>query len=309
MNKFRREITIEILVGLFMFTVLIALSVFTIVLSREKFFSKTYPYEIVFSEVNGLREGDNVYLRGMNIGRVRQTMLENNRVHVFVTLESPIELRHGYSIEVVDSSMLGGKYLKIYEGPEDGAVLGEHVTILGSQPVDMIQELSKAVQGLQGMINSVEQGEGTLGKLLGNDEIYNNLVAVSEDIRTIVSGIRGGEGTVGKLLNDDTVYEDAAAMMASLRRVSEGLENGEGTLGRLMSEDEGLYDNLNATMASMRQISERINSGEGTLGKLVADSKLYDEATLLVEDVRAAVDDLREASPITSFGSVLFGAF
>jgi hypothetical protein len=28
-----------------------------------------------------------------------------------------------------------------------------------------------------------------------------------------------------------------------------------------------------------------------------------------IEDVRAAIDDLREASPITSFGSVLFGAF
>jgi len=59
----------------------------------------------------------------------------------------------------------------------------------------------------------------------------------------------------------------------------------------------------------VRSIAESIDAGEGTLGKLVRDAKLYDETTSLVEDVRAAVDDLREASPITSFGSVIFGAF
>ena len=51
MNKFRREITIEILVGLFMFTVLIALGIFTIVLSRENFLRDAYSYEFVFTEV------------------------------------------------------------------------------------------------------------------------------------------------------------------------------------------------------------------------------------------------------------------
>ena len=62
-------------------------------------------------------------------------------------------------------------------------------------------------------------------------------------------------------------------------------------------------------MSSIRSISEQISSGQGTLGKLVRDDRLYDETALLVEDMRAAIDDLREASPITSFSSVLFGAF
>ena len=80
MNKYGREVSIEILVGLFMFTVLIALGVFTIVLSRDNFFSASHQYEFVFNEVSGLREGESVYLRGVNIGNVKQTMLEDNRV-------------------------------------------------------------------------------------------------------------------------------------------------------------------------------------------------------------------------------------
>ena len=308
-NKHRREVTIEILVGLFMFSVLIALGIFTIVLSRNNLFQDTYQYEFVFTEVGGLREGDNVYLRGMNVGRVKQTLLEDHRVHVYATLDVPIQLRLGYKVEVVDASMLGGKNLKIYEGPENEKVLGENVTVFGSPPIDIISEVAETVNGLKNIISAVERGEGTFGKLLYDDEVYNSLASASEDFSKMIASVEQGEGTIGKLLKDDTVYEDASAMMVNLRTISDRLEQGEGTLGKLMTEDSQIFDDLEAALVAVRGISESINAGEGTLGKLVRDAKLYDETSLLVEDVRAAVDDLREASPITSFGSVLFGAF
>lgn len=309
MDKYRREISIEILVGLFMFTVLIALGVFTIVLSRENFLKKSYNYEFVFSEVSGLKEGDNVYLRGMNIGRVKQTTLEDSQVHVYVTLNVPIHLRLGYRIEVVNASMLGGKYLKIYEGPENAPPLGNNVTILGSPPVDVIEELGQAVKGIQAMIDSVNQGKGTLGKLLNDDTMYNNMVSVSEDLKMVGDRLEKGEGTIGKLFKDEEVYNDVHRLTANLREISDRLAAGKGTLGQLLSNDSSVYDDFGATMKSVRSITEKVDKGKGTLGKLVDDSTLYDQATLMVKDMRAAIDDLREASPITSFSSVVFGAF
>jgi hypothetical protein len=245
----------------------------------------------------------------MNVGRVKQTQLENSRVHVFVSLDNPITLRQGYSIDVVDSSMLGGKLLKIYEGPEDAEPLGEHMTIIGSKPVVVLEELGRAVEGIQAMIDAVNSGQGTMGMLLKDDTMYDNLLTVTEDLKVISGRMERGEGTIGKLLKDDEIYNNADALVASLQEISERLEAGEGTLGKLLSKDEQLYNDISATMVSVRSISESISDGEGTLGRLVRDAKLYDEAALLVEDVRAAVDDLREASPITSFGSVIFGAF
>ncbi|MCK4563055.1 MAG: MCE family protein [Verrucomicrobia bacterium] len=311
MNKYRREVSIEILVGLFMFTVLIALSIFTIVLSSENLLKKSYPYEFVFSEISGLREGDNVFLRGMNVGRVKQTDLQDGHVRVYVSLDVPLHLRHGYMIDVVDASMLGGKHLKIYEGTDDAPMLGENVTILGSKPVDMIEELAAAVGGFQAMIDSINAGEGTLGKLLKDEAIYNNMAQISEGLMQITSRIESGEGSLGKLLiaDDGQLYEDGKTMMANLRSISQNLADGKGSLGKMMSGDDMAYDDLQATLVAIRSISESISEGEGTLGRLVRDAKLYDETALLVEDIRAAVDDLREASPITSFGSVLFGAF
>lgn len=311
MDKYRRDVTIEIMVGLFMFVVLVALGIFTIVLSKENLLRKSYTYEFVFSEIGGLREGDNVFLRGMNVGRVKQTDLQDNHVCVYVTLDMPLHLRRGYQIDVVDSSMLGGKNLKIYEGSEDEPELGENVTILGSKPVDMIAELGNAVGELQDAIRSVNAGEGTLGKLLKDDAVYDNMARITEDFKSIMSRLERGEGSLGKLLaaDDGQLYDDAKVLMANLRTITQNLADGKGTLGQLMSGEDTAFEDLEATLANVRGISESITAGEGTLGKLVRDAKLYDETTLLVEDVRAAVDDLREASPITSFGSVLFGAF
>ena len=110
-------------------------------------------------------------------------------------------------------------------------------------------------------------------------------------------------------MTEEVLYADMQALVANLRGVSDRLATGQGTLGKLLSEDAGLYDDLAATMASIRRISASVDAGEGTVGKLLKDAALYDEANRLFEDVRAAVDDLRESSPVTSFSSVMFGAF
>jgi phospholipid/cholesterol/gamma-HCH transport system substrate-binding protein len=340
----RREVGIEVLVGLFMFTVLIALGVFTIVLSRDNVFKESYSFEVEFSEINGLREGDDVYMRGMKVGRVKKAELQNGTVLVSAALDVPVSLREGYSIEVMSSSMLGGKYLKIYEGPKNAPALKDDLLIVGAEPVDLLGDMSKAVASLQTMLGSVSNGEGTLGKLLKDESVYANLESASADLaaisarlergegtlgrlmasddqlykdiadtmhslKNISAGLEAGDGTIGKLMKEEAVYNDLRETMNNLRTMSENLAAGKGVLGKLMAEDDTVYEDLAATLAAVREISETINSGEGTLGKLVRDAKLYDEATLLVEDIRAAVDDLREASPITSFGSIVFGAF
>ena len=311
MKKYRREVTVEILVGLFMFSIIIALGFFTIILSSETFWQNTYSYEFVFSEISGLREGDNVLVHGMNVGRVNQMDLKNNHVSVYVSLDQPLHLRRGYKIDVVDASMLGGKNVKIYEGPIHAPPISEDQLILGTSPIDMIAELGVAVDGLRVMIDSFNNGEGTLGKLLKDKTIHDNLAKATTDLMEIAGRLNAGEGILGKLLSkeDDPLYTDGKIMMENLRTLSQNLMDGKGILGELMNGDKKSYEDLEATLVAARSISESISNGEGTLGRLVRDAKLYDETTLLIEDVRAAVDDLREASPITSFGSVLFGAF
>ncbi len=60
---------------------------------------------------------------------------------------------------------------------------------------------------------------------------------------------------------------------------------------------------------SIRGISESLAEGKGSMGMLLSDEALYLELQSLLREGRAAVDDMRETSPITTFSSIFFGVF
>ncbi len=222
----------ELAVGAFMFVALLSLAFFTILLSRDNFFQKTYPLEVVFEDVMGLRDGDNVVVRGMVVGKVRKLVLQADGVHVRAALLRPINLKKDCTVEIIATSVLGGRYMQIEEGSAAEALPADSV-LRGQKPHDMIALASSVVA----------------------------------DLKAISSQIQAGQGTLGKLIYDDALYND------------------------------------------LNEVAKKINSGQGTLAKLVNDDELYEQAKKALIEVRAAVDDLRETSPIVTFASIYFGAF
>jgi phospholipid/cholesterol/gamma-HCH transport system substrate-binding protein len=65
------------------------------------------------------------------------------------------------------------------------------------------------------MITEINAGHGTLGKLIKDEQIYNDARAAiarfnttAERIDNVVAGAQRGEGTFGKLLTDDALYSN-----------------------------------------------------------------------------------------------------
>lgn len=290
-----REFSMEMVVGAFTFMVLMALAFFTIIFSRENIFRPNYFIQVKFSQVMGLREGDNVYWRGVSVGRIKRLEVVEDGVLITASLDVKPELHEDYRVEILPSSILGGRYLNIYEGSPEAPVLPPDTLLIGTEPVDLIEEATEVVNSLR---RSLEQG----GVLANLEETVNNLRAITEQIRR-------GEGAVGVLISDEATGENLKQIVANLREVSDRLKSGKGTLGRLLSEDETLYANINETLAALKDVSQKISRGEGTLGRLVQDKELYEEARKLLSELQAAVDDFRENTPITTFSSIFFGAF
>lgn len=326
-----RELTIEMIVGAFMVMIFLGLAYFTIILSRETWFTEKTTMEVVFDNVMGLREGDNVVVRGMPVGKIRRLELMRDGVHVVLMLDQPLSMRNDYVIRIVATSVLGGHHLTIDEGTEGSKSLPDGALIRGQEPRDLISDASDlvgalragfveggVVSNLQSMARNIDEivarvhdGKGLLGRILSDDDtLYTNLTATIVDLRKVVSRIEQGQGALGKLLSaDDTVYGDLQATMQALRKITERVESGEGTAGKLLAKDDRLYQDLAATVTSVRNIVQRIEKGDGLLGKLATDETLYNEVKGAVGDVRAAIDDMRETSPIVTFSSVFFGAF
>ena len=327
--KFKKQIFVESAVGLFSFAVIAALFLLTVVLSQDSLFRAEEPVEILFENAMGLRVGDTVSARGVTVGKVKQIALKTDGVHVMALLTMPVHLREDYRIEVLPTSVLGGRYLNIHEGTYESEPMDTLPPVLrGSPSTDLIDAATRTVEDIRQALNGgiledfkatmgqvrkiatrLGEGEGTLGRLIADDSLYVDIQQIAGNLRQVSDTIARGEGTIGKLVNDGQLYADAQAVAGNLKDISDRLNRGEGTLGRLLAGDAQVYEDLAATMATFRRLSASIEQGEGTIGKLVADDELYHEFKSLVREGRAAVDDIRETSPITTFTSIFFGVF
>lgn len=326
----RREMSIEVLVGAFLFMVLLALSVFTIILSREKFWQRYYPLDVRFDEILGVREGDNVFLRGVIVGRVKRITVEPDGVRLRMSLTRRPELREDYRVEILPSSVLGGRYVYLYEGSPDAPSLPEGAELRGITPVDVIDSATRVVQrirdtlekegllaDLQGTIRNLNEvsaklarGEGSLGRFMADDTVYTDIAAAIADLRKSTAALAEGQSTLGKLISDQgEIYADAAEVARNLREASERLNRAESLIGKLLAPDDTVYADLRATARSIRETADAVARGEGSLGKLLQQNDLYEEVRLLVNELRATIDDFRETAPISTFTSIFFGAF
>jgi phospholipid/cholesterol/gamma-HCH transport system substrate-binding protein len=328
---FDRELSLEVLVGAFMMTVLLGLGYFTILLSRESWFQKREMMEIRFVDVMGLRAGDSVVCRGMEVGKVKKLHLSDDGVHVLISLQKPLVLHEDYAFTVETTSVLGGRNLQVALGSDDKPFAEKLDVYPGVPPKDLLADATELVSGLRkslieegtvenfratsielrSIVERVSAGEGTIGKLLSSDsKIYDDMAATVASLKTVSDRLEKGQGLLGKLLSeDDTLYTDISATVKSLQATAERIEKGDGTLQKLLADDAKLYTDLSDGVAALKRIAERVDKGEGVLGKLTTDDSLYNEVRAAVNDVRQAIDDMRETTPVTTFTSVFFGAF
>ncbi len=319
----------ELTVGFFVFAILGALILFTIVLSYDNIFTKSFERTVRFDNVTGLIRGDKVYVQGVDVGRVSELAIGPEGVDVKLMLKYDVQIREGYRIQVKPSSVLGGKYVSIDEGPRDATPLSASVQLVGQAPVDFLEEASEALGAIRGSLESggilgnleavmanlrevtddLQSGQGTIGKLLKDDSVYVELQRIATNLTVITDRIAAGEGALGKLIQDDEVYENIRQITTDFSEVSGRIARGEGSIGKLFSDDESLFNDLKATLASLNAAMEKVGRGEGTLGRLVHEDALYEEVMKGVAEIRAMVDDLRETSPVTTMTSIFFGAF
>lgn len=202
----------------------------------------------------------------------------------------------------------------------------------GGELKSIVTNVAAASRNLREVTDRIARGEGTLGRLMSSDDsVYADLQSTLTNLSVVTSGLREGRGSIGRLLTDDgTPYEDLKRTLAGAADVADRLRNGQGLAGRLLADDDPLYANLDSAIASFRKAcdsfdakatldsanvlldnlnatAERLKNGEGTVGKLLADDELYNEVQGLTKDVRQVLDNFRDTTPISTFGSLILG--
>lgn len=166
---------------------------------------------------------------------------------------------------------------------------------------EVYRSLTSIGKDLEAILKDVREGDGIVAALLGDEEMRRNVSEGLADLRSIVGKINDGQGSIGRLVNDDKIVRD-------LEIFTQRLASEDSTVGRLFASDE-LYVEIRQVAEDVAAITAKVRAGEGTVGKLVMEEQLYDELMKAVGLVTRSLEEYREAAPITTFTSVIFGAF
>lgn len=133
--------------------------------------------------------------------------------------------------------------------------------------------------------------------------ISRNFTSTSDDLRDITGTVRSGEGTIGKLVYDDRVYDSLQESLESLQKLTSSIQE-ESTISLLLS-DPTLYYNLVAISDNVKVVTDNLAAGKGSLGKLMNDDELYTNLNEAARNVNQAAQGLGEQVPITVMGTVM----
>lgn len=285
--------------GFFFFAALVIVLYATLIVGDINFFRKPFPLRIHFESVTGLRKGDDVRVDGMLFGKVTEIALDpRGGVRVGIELDEPVELFSDARIYVQSSSVLGGTSIVIYRGTErppldlsqplPGMVRAGLETIPDS--VRKIEPaLTEAIQEIRNLVKGINEGKGTLGQLVTNPKLHDELAATVQEARQAIGDARGtiseARGALGKIREVGETVQKAA----------EKLQTGEGPLPALLNDGK-MTEKLNRTLDSIREsadnlktATDRINKGEGALGKLLHDPEMGDQ-------IKSAVQSLEKSA-------------
>ena len=218
------HITRGAVVGIFIFlsVAIFVLAVFTIG-GQQKAFAKSISVKAIFHDIEGLQEGNNVWLYGVKIGTIKKIgFYGKDQVEITMNIIKSAQphIPADAKAKIGTDGLIGNKIIIIYGGTmqetvTDNSYLQSETTISSDDILETLQANNK------------------------------NLLSITNDLSVVSKSIRDGEGTIGKLIKDPSVADDLNSTIKNFEVVS---ANSEKTIARLNTYVAGL--NKNGTLAN-----------------------------------------------------------
>jgi phospholipid/cholesterol/gamma-HCH transport system substrate-binding protein len=145
------------------------------------------------------------------------------------------------------------------------------------------EKVTATMSNLQQITDKINRGEGTLGRLVNDPKLHDELLATVDEIKAAAT--------------------QAKQFVADAQDVMGQIKSGQGALGELVY-DQKSAENIRASIENIRVVSDRLAKGQGTLGKLISDDSLYNDARSTMKKADRALDTLNDSGPITALGIV-----
>lgn len=309
-NKRTVKVGIFIIVGL----AILIVAIFALG-GQKRSFVPSLTLHAVFDNVNGLQKGDNVFFSGVKIGTVKVVeFYGTSQVRVTMQIERKVQkyVRRDAKARIGSEGLIGNKIVVIYEG---------------TMQTDMV----KGGEDLQ-----VEKAVSTEDIMASLQENNKNLVSITTDFKTVSRRLAEGQGTIGALLTNDTLFQNLKATMANLQVAARNSENltksiaayaaklqQPGTLAEGLVNDTVIMANLQNAVRqintaaedtrtftqSLQQAGEKLQNGNNAAGLLLNDSVVAGQLREIVTNLNSGSVKLDENLEAMQHNFLLRGFF
>ena len=301
----------QLKVGVLIVLALLILGVAIVKLGQAgNLFGKRYRLVAFISNASGLRLGGPVTVAGQLSGSIKDIKFlppdadttRNLKLVVEVNREVTEQVRRDSRGKIRTQGVLGDKVFDISPGTPRYRVLHEGDTLAVDPSTDfetVVQQASSAIGAVVGLTNdlknvtgSVTRGEGTLGQLVTNRALYDQLNETLAATNSLMARLENPRGTIGRLLNDPSLYNTLNRTIASADTIIAQISTSNGTVGRLLRDDT-LYVHLVNVVSKADSLVSGMSNGNGTMHKLFTDQQLYDELVKTVTELNKVLVDVR----------------
>ena len=241
-----------------------------------------------FQNSDGLKIGAAVNLEGVTIGEVTHVTVSTDPLRKLTPVKVTFKIDPKYHASVHTDSkaslstvgVLGDTVLdinsvvatgpEVQTGTELATLQTPNLTDVVKASQGTIESLNVILAKMNNIVDSIQNGKGTVGKLINDPGMYNKATVTIDQLQTLVTNLNEGKGSAGKLLHDDQLYDRLNDTSAKLQQIATDLNNGKGSAGKLL-KDETLYNNLNSTLKHANDLLAEADAGRGALGLLTKD--------------------------------------
>jgi phospholipid/cholesterol/gamma-HCH transport system substrate-binding protein len=176
------------------------------VASRQWRVQKTFPVRVAMTTIGGLEVGSQVRVLGIDAGvieRIEPPGMPGQPVMLLLRIDEGLRplVRRDAVARVVTEGVVGGRLIEIVPGRPDAAFLPAGGSIEAEPPVEVSDLVKGAVASLERVDAASRAAERSL-----------------VEIEQIAATIRKGDGSLGKLVQDDEGYRRLVALSARSER-------------------------------------------------------------------------------------------
>ena len=302
---------IEIKVGIFVLLGLLLLGGLTLLFSRSTAFYKSY-YELrlISANVGGIKPGAKVLMRGVQVGSVSSTKLNDGgkNVTIFFKVESQYKLYPDAKFEIETSGFLGDQFIAIYPTKDVGEPLANNSEVLAREPfnmqeavavaTEMIMKISETTTNLNAAVSDVRRLVLTEQKLTTLGNSLDRIDTITAEAQTMMAQLStDAQSTMARL--NAIVSNNAAPVstaVSNLNVFTSGLpalaDNVSSLVASNGAELSTAIKNLEVASVTLTNLMFDLQNGRGVAGRLMRDEQLAANLSAIAHNLSVTTSNL-----------------